>query len=86
MATDAPKEIVLNAGDLIVVRDAGGRPQQHQVERAQCLGELLGSIWLYVDWRYVTTQLTTEQKELWADAVDATTDDPDFRVDRWWRS
>lgn len=49
--------------------------------------DLLGSIWLYVDWRYVTKQLTTEQKELWADAVDAS-GDPDYRepkAERWWR-
>jgi hypothetical protein len=52
----------------------------------QTYRELLGSIWLYVDWRYVTKQLTTEQKNLWADAVD-TTGDPDFRepkAERWW--
>lgn len=49
--------------------------------------DLLGSIWLYVDWQYVTRQLTTEQKELWADAVDASgdPDEPGPKVDRWWR-
>jgi hypothetical protein len=52
------------------------------IERYQ---DLLRSIWLYVNWRYVTTQLTTEQKELWADAVDAIGEDDDLRVDRWWR-
>lgn len=50
--------------------------------------DLLGSLWLYVDWRYVTKQLTTEQKALFADAVDAGVGgDPDEdgpRVDRWW--
>lgn len=46
--------------------------------------ELLGSIWLYVPWQEVTHHLTTEQKELWADAVDATADS-DHKVDRWWR-
>lgn len=50
--------------------------------------DLLGSIWLYVDWQYVTRQLTTEQKKLWADAVDAS-GDPNYRhepkADRWWR-
>ncbi|MFG1857548.1 hypothetical protein ACGFJT_37335 [Actinomadura geliboluensis] len=53
--------------------------------------ELLGSIWLYVNWRYVnwryvTKQLTTEQKELWADAVNAA-GDPEAPVsaDKWWR-
>ena len=46
--------------------------------------DLLGSIWLYVNWRHVTTQLTTEQKELWADAVDACGEAGDSPVDRWW--
>lgn len=47
---------------------------------------LLAAIWLYVDWRYVTRQLTTEQKELWADAIEATSDPNDrTTVDRWWR-
>ncbi|MGH3587242.1 MAG: hypothetical protein ACRDQ0_13045 [Pseudonocardia sp.] len=48
--------------------------------------DLLASIWLYVKWRYVTKQLTTEQKELWADAVEASGDpDEPTAVDRWWR-
>lgn len=57
------------------------------------LRDLLGSIWLYVKWRYVTKQLTTEQKELWADAVDAKArqqqieDGEELRpvAERWWR-
>ena len=64
---------------------------------AEQLGEryedLLGSIWLYVNWRYVTKQLTTEQKELFADAVDAhsarlNAGEPEIDlhpVERWWR-
>lgn len=48
--------------------------------------DLLSSIWLYINWRYVTMQLTTPQKTLFADAVDA------FEAlqgeapvaDRWW--
>jgi hypothetical protein len=49
--------------------------------------ELLWTIWLYVDWRYVTRQLTTEQKELWADAVDQSGDPEEQgqNADRWWR-
>lgn len=49
------------------------------------LRELLGSIWLYVDWRYVTKQLTTEQKEMWADAVDAFGEPETGKAERWWR-
>ncbi len=44
--------------------------------------DLLGALWLYVDWPYVTRQLPTEQKDLFADAVDATSDGP--VADRWW--
>lgn len=53
--------------------------------------DLLASIWLYIEWRYVTTQLTTEQKELFADSVDRSherthdgTDEPS-KAERWWR-
>lgn len=54
-------------------------------ERPLLLG-LLASIWLYVDWRYVTRQLTTQQKELWADAIESTADpEVELTVDRWWR-
>jgi hypothetical protein len=54
--------------------------------------DLLGSIWLYIGWRYVTKQLTTPQREMFADAVEAwsrrmNNDDPDelSGVERWWR-
>jgi len=55
--------------------------------------DLLGSIWLYIPWRFVTRQLTTAQKELFADAVKAWSarlneDDPDEEPtspERWWR-
>lgn len=50
------------------------------------LRELLHVIWLYVDWRYVTRQLTTEQKELWATAIEQTPwDEQVVDVDRWWQ-
>lgn len=62
-------------------------------EEVEQLQDLLGSIWLYVNWRYVTKQLTTGQKELWADAVDADVmagqiedgEEPRPVADRWWR-
>lgn len=48
--------------------------------------ELLGAIWLYVKWHYVTKQLTTEQKTIWADAVDSFGDPEDRgpKAERWW--
>jgi hypothetical protein len=47
--------------------------------------ELLGAIWLYVKWHYVTKQLTTEQKQMWADAVDSFGEtDEGPKAERWW--
>lgn len=52
--------------------------------------DLLGCVWLYIKWQYVTKQLTTEQKELFADAVDAWSlrlndGGESTKVERWWR-
>lgn len=54
--------------------------------------DLLGSIWLYISWYYVTRQLTLEQKELFADAVEAWdarlnegSGERPARLERWWR-
>jgi hypothetical protein len=46
---------------------------------------LLSSIVLYIDWRYVTKNLTTEQRELFADAVERDAGEPVSYVERWWR-
>jgi hypothetical protein len=52
---------------------------------------LLGDIHLYIRWRWVTSQLTKEQKELWADAVEAWSarlnagTEETKTADRWWR-
>lgn len=57
----------------------------------QALEDLLGDLWLYVNWRWITTQLTTPQKERFADAVEASSarlnagTDETTHVDRWWR-
>lgn len=56
--------------------------------------EMLAYIALHIKWRYVTRQLTTEQKELFADAVEASSaragkmDGIDYTpsyAPRWWR-
>jgi uncharacterized protein YeaC (DUF1315 family) len=67
-------------------REATLEEQREQYEN------LLGSIWLNIPWHHVTKELTTEQKELFADAVDAWSarlneDDPHWTapVTRWWR-
>lgn len=54
---------------------------------------LLAAIWLYIPWHQVTGHLTTKQRDLFADAVDAcharaSADDPALAarpVERWWR-
>jgi hypothetical protein len=67
--------------------DAMARKIQEQEQQLALALETLGSIWLYVKWRYVTGKLTTEQRELWADAVDAFGDPEDRgpKAERWWR-
>ena len=55
---------------------------------AECAAyvDLLGSIHLHIRWRHVTRQLTTEQKRLFADAVDLDAqrgDEPPV-AERWW--
>jgi hypothetical protein len=55
------------------------------------LAGALGSLWLYVDWRWLTKQLTTEEKEAWATCVErwsadvneGSTETP-VVADRWW--
>lgn len=70
------------------------RAAEAQVARERTAFEdILGSISLYIQWRYVTKRLTTPQKERFADAVEAWSarlhaDEPDphgSSTDRWWR-
>lgn len=48
--------------------------------------EMLASIVLYIDWHYVTKQLTTEQKELFAAALERHRGGLPMYAPRWWRS
>jgi hypothetical protein len=63
--------------------------------------DLLASIVLYINWRFLTKQLTTEQKDLFADALERDAirthgpegDEPDPEMarppsyaPRWWRT
>jgi hypothetical protein len=66
------------------------------VDEIRRLRHLVSYLWLYVD-RHVWTQLTTPQKELFADVLDdygrradveegyVGTDMAHHPVDRWWR-
>ena len=66
--------------------------EQPSPEQAVRLEELLAALYLYIDWRYVTKQLTTPQRELFADILDAHRPSPDEvygpsePIERWWRS
>jgi len=65
-------------------RDAERAARERAEAEARQLRELLHDVWLYIDWRYVTKQLTTEQKGMFADAVDEHTDGGYHAADRWW--
>lgn len=73
--------------------DLTTRQRDWEFDRRTELEGLLSSIWLYVPWVHVTKQLTTGQKELWADAIDAhharmNANEPHVNlspVERWWR-
>jgi hypothetical protein len=62
-----------------------------RVMPAEPAEHLLAMIWLYVDWRSVTRRLTAEQRELWADALEAHSrkvalpGETPAKADRWWR-
>ncbi|MEU6725531.1 hypothetical protein ABZ917_17630 [Nonomuraea wenchangensis] len=66
--------------------------EQERADERRKYEDLLGAIWLYIGWRYVTRQLTTEQKNLFADAVAAELArgdgfdavEAEAAVDRWW--
>ena len=65
-------------------RDAIRRAQE-----SMYLDAAMHSIWLHGDWRWITQNMTTGEKEAVADAVErygAWLDlkDP-VKVDRWWR-
>lgn len=86
--------IVEAAAPAFAVREEEIRADERRkvAEEFTAYEDLLGSIWLYIGWRFVTGQLTTEQKNLFADAVDACwrrsdlAEGEDFMaVDRWWR-
>lgn len=93
---DTVRQVMRERDLALALQRAGFRSMKDQVDAmARKIGEqdqqlalamdTLGSIWLYVKWRYVTGKLTTEQRELWADAVDAFGEPQDGKAERWWR-
>lgn len=81
---DAARDFIDNK--LLPYRRAERDQLQSRVDEYK---ELLASIWLYVKWHYVTKQLTTEQKNLWADAIDEVSErnhpGDGTKVERWWQ-
>lgn len=67
-----------------------GQPGNDQLKQRESeYQELLHCIWLHVNWRYVTGKCTTEQRELWAEAVEMVSerDHPGdgAKAERWWQ-
>lgn len=83
-------DALLDDHDVLV---AANRDLHHRADvDREALENLLASVWLYVPWHYVSSQLAAEQKELWADSIDAAharmnADSPVEAtvVERWWR-
>jgi hypothetical protein len=67
--------------------------QMRADRRLATLDSAMHSVWLHGSWRWLTGNMTTEEREAAADAVDReiarhNADDPDLNmdpVDRWWR-
>lgn len=90
---DAYDRALCYASDLEAkLGDERVRADKAEAER-DAMRDLLGSIWVYVDWLSVTRWLTRERNELWADAVDAAVgpgsvspgETPRPIAVRWWR-
>lgn len=71
--------------------DPAPPPDQHAAGRPgrAALVDVCGVVWMYVNWHHVTKQMTTEQREAFADAVDewstTSNDGRSTPADRWWR-
>ena len=82
---DLASQLAAARTDLMMTRAALSADNAELRARVSALTELLHSVWLYIDWRYVTKQMTTPQKEMFADAVDLHADESST-ADRWWRA
>lgn len=65
-----------------VLPDAGTDPAGYR----RAVADLVSALELYIDWRSVTRQLTTDQRLLLADLVDAWYEaaGEEHRAERWW--
>lgn len=67
-----------------------GRRADDYLRRRHVLDGACHSVWLHGDWYWLTRQMTTPEKEAFADAVDRFSatlepDEPGPVTDRWWR-
>ena len=80
-----PSVTIARTGDQYVI---GADDDRHRVRSASqdsdALRDLIATLWLYIG-RRDETQLTTAQKELLADVVEAADRDYELVYDRWWR-
>lgn len=86
-AEDVAQRIVDEIGHPVTDEPALGPSMR---DRLATLDSAMHSVYLHVKWRWLTTQMTTAEKEAAADAVDRhnATYPPDDRgspVERWWR-
>lgn len=66
------------------------RRANDHLRRRHILDGACHSVWLHGDWRWLTRQMTTEEKEAFADAVERFSaalepGEPGAVMDRWWR-
>ena len=95
-ATAVQREIDAAQGEVERLGTIAALARCVRAEReAAALREILGSLWLHVNWRGTTKQLTTEQKERWATVLERQwvedginerfcEGESPLRVDRWW--
>ena len=92
---DAPRNVQIVLGDgrryhYTLTSDAAERALKAGQDTRDLVreryDEMLAAIVLYIDWHYVTRQLTTEQKELFAAAISRHRGGLPVYATRWWQS
>lgn len=68
----------------VILKDPDVTITERATDERDALRDLAATMWLYMR-RNGVTHLTTEQKELLYDVLDASREDGDPLHDRWWR-
>jgi len=79
-----PGVTIAKSGDRYTTEAFDSADNDRHDKDPAALRDLIATLWLYIG-RSAETQLTTEQKELLADVVEAADRDHEFVYDRWWR-